>query len=114
MLTLLTLDSRLQHVYVPILEAEQYYSCNVALAAQQQQVNYQKSTSIPFASDTNKRSDVNKEDTAIDDNEDNNSNIVVDDEHIAHDLRDCWQPMGDNDDNDDDTQNQDLLGNKIP
>ena len=53
---------------------------------------------------------MNKEDTAMNGIEDNNSNIVVDDKSIDNDLWDLWQPMGDNDDDDDDTRNQDLLG----
>ena len=105
-----TNDEELNTVYVPIVEVEQYDSPNVALAALREEANYEKSTSIPLLSNTNKRSRVNKEDTAMNGIEDNNSNIVVNDKSIDNDLWDLWQPMGDNDDDDGDTRNQDLLG----
>ena len=81
-----TNDEDLKTVYVPIVE--QYDSPNIALAAQREEANYEKSTSIRLLSDTNKRSRVNKEDMAMNGIDDNNSNIVVDDKSIDNDLWD--------------------------
>ena len=83
-----TNDEELNTVHVPIVEVEQYDSPNVALAALREEANYEKSKSIPLLSNTNKRSRVNKEDTAMNDIVENNSNIVVDDKSIDNDRWD--------------------------
>ena len=65
--------------YAPIQEVEPR-SPAVILDAQRDEADYEKSTSIPFASDTKKRSRVNKEDVAMDGNNySNNVNVVADD-----------------------------------